>query len=85
MANENCSSLYLEEQSEEENTRGQVGGLGQRCHLFGPLRHRLRVAGGEWHSSFYQHISSLPHLPHHKRHRTIKASVDSLMKPYGCI
>lgn len=63
-------SMYLEEQSEEENTCGQVGGLGQRCHLFGPLRHRLGVAGGERHGSFYQHVGSLPHLPH--RHRVMK-------------
>lgn len=43
--NENCSRMYLEEQSEEENTGGQVGGLGQRCHLLGPLRNGLRVTG----------------------------------------
>lgn len=71
--------MYLEEQSEEENTCGQVGGLGQRCHLLGPLRNGLRVTGGEWHSSFYQHISSLPHLSH--RHRVMKAGLSSHMKP----
>lgn len=72
--------MYLEEQSEEENTGGQVGGLGQSCHLFGPLRYCLCVASGEGHSSFYQHISSLPHLPH--RHGVMKARAKSHMKSF---
>lgn len=80
-ANENCSIVYLKEQSEKENTCGQVGGLGQRCHLFGPFRHCLCVAGGERQSSFYQHVGSLPDLPW--RNRVMKVGDNSHMKLYS--
>lgn len=40
-----CKTVYLKEQREQQDAGGQVGGLGEGCHLSRPLRHCLGVTG----------------------------------------